>query len=148
MVLLPLYVAVILCEPTVRFDMVTLAAPVEIIWIFDEPDQEVPQSMNVTVSPAMPDELLTIAVNFTFWPYTDGFSEDDTVVLVEFFVVVTVGKVTVFESKVTAPEQCSALPFNVAPVCSTIGFVAVGPPRIVPLKPDVVPSVVMPATCQ
>lgn len=50
---------------------------------------------------------------------------------------------TLLESNVTA-VCASALPFNVAPVCSTIAVWS----RIFPLKTDVVPSVVCPATCQ
>lgn len=68
-VLLPLYVAVILCEPTGRFEMVILAAPVEFSWIFDEPDQTLPLTLNVTFSRSVPAEkpaeLFTLAVNVT-----------------------------------------------------------------------------------
>ena len=37
-------------------------------------------SMNVTVPVA--DEGLTVAVNVTGWPYTEGFAEDETVATV------------------------------------------------------------------
>jgi hypothetical protein len=41
-----------------------------------------PSTLNWAVPAGVPDPLVTVAVNVTLWPNTDGFPDDDTVVVV------------------------------------------------------------------
>jgi len=74
---LPLYVAVILCDPVVNVDVANVAVlplnvPVPIL---------VAPSKNVTVPVGVPDVDDTVAVKVTLWPNVDGFKDEVTVVV-------------------------------------------------------------------
>jgi hypothetical protein len=75
------YTAVIECDPTARDDVLKVAEPALSVPV---PIDVVP-SLNVTVPVGVPlpgAVVLTVAVNVTDWPNTDGFVDDATVVLV------------------------------------------------------------------
>jgi len=72
----PSYVAVILCVPTVSFDVVKVAVlPLSV---------PVPKLLNLMIPPpgGGPSIELTTAVKVTACPNVDGFSEDEIVVVV------------------------------------------------------------------
>jgi hypothetical protein len=77
---LPLYVAVITCEPTINPDALIAARP-------DPSSKDVPidtpPSLNVTVPVGMPDPELTFAVSTTLCPQREGSGEEVKVVVVE-----------------------------------------------------------------
>ncbi len=76
----PPYTAVMLCAPAVSVEVVKLAEPPVNVPV---PNTVVP-FLNVTVSPlgGAPRPEVTTAVKVTTCPYVDGFSEDDSVVVV------------------------------------------------------------------
>jgi len=91
---LPLYVAVILCDPVVNADVVNVAMlPASV------PDPMfVAPSKNVTVPVGVPDPVATVAVKVTLWPNVEGLFDDVTVVVVDagggaFTVCVNAGEV-------------------------------------------------------
>jgi hypothetical protein len=78
----PLYLAVIACDPTVNALVPNVAWPVASR--LPLPMVVVP-SRNVTVPVGVPVPggfTVTVAVNVTDWPKTDGLAEDATVVVV------------------------------------------------------------------
>ena len=77
----PLYVAVIECDPAVSIFVAKVARPELTVPV----PKVVPPSRKVTVPDGFPDAVEGIkidAVNVTDWPYTDGFCEDATVIVV------------------------------------------------------------------
>ena len=74
----PLYAAVMLCVPAVRLLVVNTALP-----LLTRPvPSDVLPSLNVTVPVIGLALLLTVAVNVTLRPYTDGLMDEVTAVLV------------------------------------------------------------------
>jgi capsular polysaccharide biosynthesis protein len=76
----PPYAAVIMCEPTANAAVVNVATP--------EPlsvpvPRVVPPSLNVTVPVGVPEVPVTVALNVTGAPESDGFTLDISVVIVE-----------------------------------------------------------------
>src|SRR6266404_5675800 len=86
----PLYTTVIECEPVAREDMVKVAWPPLRALVASA----VAPSLNVTVPVGVPLVPVTVAVNVTDCPNTEGFCEELTMVVVEdrvmFAVVVAV----------------------------------------------------------
>jgi hypothetical protein len=84
----PPYRAVIECVPTERLAVENVATPLALS--ADEP-RVVPPSRNVTVPVGVPapEDGLTVAVNVTCCPRTEGFSEDvsEVVVLIKLLTV-------------------------------------------------------------
>ena len=75
---LPLYVAVILCDPVVNVAVVKVA-----VVPFNVPDPIlVAPSKNVTVPVGVPDAVVTVAVKVTLWPNVEGFKDEVIVVVV------------------------------------------------------------------
>jgi hypothetical protein len=89
------------------------------------------------------DVVVDVVVELVEDVVVDVVDEDVVVVVVVVVVMPPHIVVILLESSVTA-VCANALPHNVAPVCSAIFVLS----RIFPLKTDVVPSVVAPATCQ
>jgi len=75
---LPLYVAVILCDPVASDDVLNVAVlPLNV----PDPMFVVP-SKNVTVPVGVPEAVVTVAVKVTLWPAVDGLFDDVIVVVV------------------------------------------------------------------
>jgi hypothetical protein len=81
--LLPLYSAVTVCAPSANDEIAPLVA-LPLLKLTGEPKSD-PSSLNCTVPPGVPDPgavALTVAVNVTDSPNTDGLADEITLVLV------------------------------------------------------------------
>jgi hypothetical protein len=82
---------------------------VKVAWVPDNVPvpMAVPPSRKVTVPVGVPPVDVTVAVNVTDWPITDGFGEEVTVVVVSALFTVT--------WTVTSPEFRAKVPSVLAP---------------------------------
>src|SRR5271168_5280892 len=71
-----------LCAPSLNVDSPQVAVPLATVWLPDEQASAVTPSLKVTVPPLTVEVLVTVAVNVTVLPVSDGFKFEATAVAV------------------------------------------------------------------
>jgi hypothetical protein len=137
--LLPLYSAVTVCAPSANDEIAPLAAllPLKLTGApkFD------PSILNCTVPPGVPDPgavALTVAVNVTDWPTTDGLADELTLVLVSALSTACVIAPDVLVLKLPSPPYTAVIEW--LPTASEEIFNVATPPLNVPVPIVVTPS--------
>ncbi len=94
----PLYTAVMLCVPADKDEVARVAVP--LLNVTGKP-RLLPPSLNCTVPVAVPG--VTVAVKVTGWPKTDGLLSEVTIVALEAWLTVCVGREPVLLAKLVSP---------------------------------------------
>ena|SRR5579863_7960228 len=119
--------------PAARLDLLKVADPLERVAV----PTIVDPSLNVTVPMGAEEpEPVTWAVKTTACPYNEGFSEEDTEVVVGFLLTTWVIAVDVLAAKVASPAQAALIEWEPA---ASVVVVKLAAPLFVVLVPIVRP---------